>query len=194
MSNNSMVGSSAGTLRDIDLRTGKSLPYNSVDNFREIGDNNNMNNNTATWEVFFATQNGDAVISVVDGAYEVEVFGDLVAETDTIGEAFALAEDMLSFHNAVDSVAGEIEDEISELENELAALDKIGHYLGEEFSVILVDFLNEDLDEQLELLEAIENYDYNMFVEDRESEEDENNEPANDAEVNGNVRGPFSTI
>ena len=172
---------------------------------------NNSSNNT--WTVQFLLNEGDAIVTrTEDDIYEVEVLGDLVAEADTIEEAFALAEDMISFHDAVNVVVNEVEEEIEELENEIEALGKIGHYLGETFSEILFNFLADAMDEQLETLEALNNYDYDMFVEDREEAEldalidsliadeeafEENfkaEEERFEAEVNGNVRGPFSTV
>ena len=218
MSNANLFESSkVGTLRDIDLQTGKSLPCNSVDKFREIGDNTYMTNNSSnnTWTVQFLLNEGDAIVTrTEDDIYEVEVLGDLVAEADTIEEAFALAEDMISFHDAVNVVVNEVEEEIEELENELFALDKIAEYLYTAgFDPIdIYSFLEDEINEQLELLEALDNYDYDMFVEDREEAEldalidalieDEESFEENfkaeeerfEAEVNGNVRGPFSVI
>ena len=197
---------------------------------------NNSSNNT--WTVNFILNanglgGGDAVITlneVLDSyVYEVEVLGDLVADTDTIEEAFALAEDMISFYDAVNAVVVEVEEEIEELENEIAALDKVGHYLGETFSNILFNFLSDEIGEQLNLLEGLDNYDYDMFVEDREesllntpefadfdalideivdsiwadeeafeygykAEEERIHALDIEEDVNGNLRGPFSTI
>ena len=186
---------------------------------------NNSSNNT--WTVQFLLNEGDAIVTrTEDDIYEVEVLGDLVAEADTIEEAFALAEDMISFHDAVNVVVNEVEEEIEELENEIFALDKIAEYLyTADFDPIDVySFLEDEINEQLELLEALDNYDYDMFVEDRWNAEedaviemidealadDEQNEwdaviaeliaeleaafEVEEEEVNGNVRGPFSVI
>jgi hypothetical protein len=113
----------------------------------------------------------------------------------------------------------EVEEEIEELENEIFALDKIAEYLyTADFDPIDVySFLEDEINEQLELLESLENYTYDMFVEDRwDAEEEAVIEMINEAladewddvitefvseleteeteEVNGCLRGPFSVI
>ena len=138
---------------------------------------NNSSNNT--WTVNFILNanglgGGDAVVTRTENdVYEVEVFGDLVADADTIEEAFALAEDMVSFTDAVNAVTVEVEEEIVVLENELDAVEKISHLLSLVSTTNLVGFLCDEIDEQLELLEALENYTYDMFVEDRWDAEEE---------------------
>ena len=133
--------------------------------------NNNSSNNT--WTVNFILNanvdgGGDAIVTLInEGIYEVEVLGDLVGDTDTIEEAFALAEDMISFHDAVSTVTVEVEEEIENLEKELEAVDTISHLLSLVDSMNIVGFLHEEIDEQLEFIEALENYTYDMFVEDR---------------------------
>ena len=171
--------------------------------------NNNRSNNI--WTVSFILNadglgSGDAVVTLNPGVngfgnddcYEVEVFGDFVDEINTIDEAFFLAEDMVSFYDAMNTVENEIEEEIHELENELSSLDRIGHYLGETFSGILFDFLHEELNVQLEQLEALAKYNYDMFVEDSDAAEEkaiiDMIDEALAVETNGNVRGPFSVI
>ena len=195
---------------------------------------NNSSNNTWTVNFILNTDGlggGDAVVTLVAGVnglgtenvYEVEVLGDFVAEADTIEEAFALAEDMISFYDAVNTVTVEVEEEIEALESELAATEKISYLLSLVDTTNIIGFLCEEIDEQLELLEALENYDYDMFAEDRDAAEenaiidmidealfdvsidaliDEYVESfesfaakvAVEEEANGNVRGPFSTI
>ena len=171
--------------------------------------NNNSSNNT--WTVNFILNanglgGGDAVVTLNENIYEVEVLGDFVAETDTIDEAFALAEDMVSFNDAVTAVTVEVEEEIENLEKELKAVDTISHLLSSADSMNIVGFLSDEINEQLELLEALDNYDYDMFVEDREEAEMDFEEfvdeivdeliaaAEEEEEVNGNVRGPFGTI
>ena len=133
---------------------------------------NNSSNNA--WTVQFLFNEGDAIVTRTENdVYEVEVFGDLVADADTIEEAFALAEDVISFTDAVNAVTVEVEEEIVELENELDAVDKIGYLLTEAVADNLVGFLCDEIDEQLELLEALENYNYDMFVEDRWNAEED---------------------
>jgi hypothetical protein len=176
---------------------------------------NNSSNNA--WTVQFLFNEGDAIVTRTENdVYEVEVFGDLVADADTIEEAFALAEDMVSFTDAVSAVTVEVEEEIVVLENELDAVEKISHLLSLVNTTNLVGFLCDEIDEQLELLESLENYTYDMFVEDRWDAEEEAviemideaiwdaaidefideilEEEAVEEEVNGNVRGPFSVI
>ena len=141
----------------------------------------------SNWQVAFNWNDpsGSIVVSITatsSGYYDVSVNDEIVKETESLDEAFEVAEKHVSFLKAKQELSDDIQDEIYEIENDLDAIDNfesrftINHYI-EDLNEELIDEL-ESLNDQLDILNDIT---FDDFFSEELKDEDYDNDPTEES-------------